>query len=409
MLEIDQSKKEEEFNKYVSNSQARITESFLTEFKNVVNDIALISIKDDHSRVEKYIESLKKFALETEKKDAFSNCKLFSETLYQNRNTVQLQKLISAIETILDSIEYRELIEKQIERIKLLSLHEVLVAQIIKDEEDILKRNWVNSCISGIKSKLESRTAVTRLEDVDLLNVQRNQVKVDMFKKIAFEIRKDRIIFEEDLNNFKKIGKLTRMTSAQDLKDLSRTRIAFSPAFQKYDDPYQFLKELQEIPALESSTFYQYFVKSQFQVLNQYGFNVSGGERAEFNLLNEIQDALQYDFLLIDEPESSFDNIFLKDHVNKLLKSISKEIPVVIVTHNNTVGVTVKPDFLLFTKREISSEGVKYKIYSGHPTNKKLISIEGEEIPNHITLINCFEAGVDAYVERRNHYEIFEN
>ncbi len=53
---------------------------------------------------------------------------------------------------------------------------------------------------------------------------------------------------------------------------------------------------------------------------NKYGFNVSGGERAEFNLLTEIQDALKYDLLLIDEPESSFDNLFLKHDVNQLIK-----------------------------------------------------------------------------------------
>ncbi len=42
--------------------------------------------------------------------------------------------------------------------------------------------------------------------------------------------------------------------------------------------------------------------------------------------------------LLIDEPESSFDNIFLKEDVNSLLKEFSQEMPVVIVTHNSTIG-----------------------------------------------------------------------
>lgn len=36
---------------------------------------------------------------------------------------------------------------------------------------------------------------------------------------------------------------------------------------------------------------------------------ISGGESAEFNLLQTIEDARNYDMLLIDEPESSFDNI----------------------------------------------------------------------------------------------------
>jgi len=409
LLEIDPIKKEDEFNTFVSNSQARITETFLNEFKNVVDEVVLLSIEDDNSKVERYIESLKKYASETEKSDAFSNCKLFTETLYQEKNTDQLHKIITATETILDSVEYRELIETKIKRSDMLSLHGILVDQIIRDKEEILKRTWVNSLITNIKTKLQSRTAAPRVEDVDFLNVLRNQTKIRVFERIALEIRKDRTFFEEDLINFKKIGNLTKMNSAQDLKDHSHSRLAFTSAFQKYDEPFQFLKELQKITGLENSTYYQYFTKAKFQVLNEYGFPVSGGERAEFNLLKEIQDALQYDILLIDEPESSFDNLFLKDHVNNLLKNISKEMPVVIVTHNNTVGVTVMPDYLLFTKRIISSDGVCFKIYRGYPTSEKLISMEGDEILNHITVIDCLEAGIDAYVERRQHYEIFKN
>jgi ABC-type phosphate transport system ATPase subunit len=44
--------------------------------------------------------------------------------------------------------------------------------------------------------------------------------------------------------------------------------------------------------------------------LNRDGFEVSGGERSEFRLLQEIMVAQNYDVLLIDEPESSFDNFF---------------------------------------------------------------------------------------------------
>ena len=45
---------------------------------------------------------------------------------------------------------------------------------------------------------------------------------------------------------------------------------------------------------------------------------------------------LKTTILILDEPESSFDNIFLRDGVDSLLKDISKTIPVIIATHNNT-------------------------------------------------------------------------
>ena len=46
----------------------------------------------------------------------------------------------------------------------------------------------------------------------------------------------------------------------------------------------------------------------KYKVINQKGTEISGGEKAEFNLLKELDDAKNYDILLLDEPESSFDN-----------------------------------------------------------------------------------------------------
>ena len=123
---------------------------------------------------------------------------------------------------------------------------------------------------------------------------------------------------------------------------------------------------LEGISGLQDKDYYQFFAKVECKILNQYGYPVSGGERAEFNLLREINDALQYDMLLIDEPESSFDNIFLKSKVNHLIKEISETMPVVIVTHNNTVGASIRPNYIVHTKRQINNGTVKFIIYSGY-------------------------------------------
>src|SRR5437762_5840826 len=60
--------------------------------------------------------------------------------------------------------------------------------------------------------------------------------------------------------------------------------------------------------------------------------------------------------LLIDEPESSFDNLFLNSNVNRILKDISETMPVVVVTHNSTVGASVGADYVLYTSKERSEE-----------------------------------------------------
>ena len=193
------------------------------------------------------------------------------------------------------------------------------------------------------------------------------------------------------------------------MKSISGSILRFSNAFHVYSDPYKFLKELAEIKGLPEAEFYRYFVAIEYNILNKFGVKVSGGERSEFRLLQAISDALQYDMLLIDEPESSFDNIFLNSDVNRLIKDISRSMPVVVVTHNSTIGASIKPDYIVHTKRVITEGQVSYETYSGHPTDKTLKCLSGAEIPNLEVMMNCLEAGVLAYGDRRTTYETLKN
>lgn len=112
----------------------------------------------------------------------------------------------------------------------------------------------------------------------------------------------------------------------------------------------------------------------------------------------------------MNEPESSFDNLFLKDGVDALLKDLSKRIPVVIATHNNTIDLSVHPDYIIYTSKEIlDSGGQKFHTYAGNPSSSELIDLEGNRISNRQVLLDCLEAGEDAYMDRRNSYEIFGN
>ena len=115
----------------------------------------------------------------------------------------------------------------------------------------------------------------------------------------------------------------------------SGTVASFQDAFGKYHEPYEYLQALLQIGAVSRGDLYKLFVNVSYQILNQHGLNVSGGERSEFNLLQQIKDAQKYDLLLIDEPESSFDNLFLRSDVNQLIKDIAKTMPVAVVTHNS--------------------------------------------------------------------------
>ena len=157
-----------------------------------------------------------------------------------------------------------------------------------------------------------------------------------------------------------------------------------------------------EIP---KSNLYKALLNFEIKVLNDKGNELSGGERAEYNLLREIKGAEQYDILLLDEPEASFDNPFIKDYIIDIIKNISQKTTVFITTHNNSLGILIRPNKLIYT----SNDEDGFKVYTGEFGSKNLTTVNGDSIISYQTILNVMEAGEQAYKERSQIYESFKN
>ncbi len=92
-----------------------------------------------------------------------------------------------------------------------------------------------------------------------------------------------------------------------------------------------------------------------------------------------------------------------------MLKEISKTMPVVVVTHNSTVGASINADYIMYTSKEIEGDEIVYRRYSGYPSDKELCSVDGKTINNFQVTMNTLEAGEEAYVDRRGGYESIKN
>jgi ABC-type dipeptide/oligopeptide/nickel transport system ATPase component len=400
---------EANFTKLLSEKHSLLTQEHLEEFRQVVNDVIHIDIEENEKSIANYLESLIKYAEESEKRDSFSKARLFAEEEYQIPDLDGLAKLIRSVQHLIENIEYREIIYRHVSVQGLKALIVELMKEHRRKEEERLKKRWLNDLILDIKNKLQMRTAATTVEELDLYQVAIDNEKIKKFTNIAMMVRREQEIMHKEVQGFKIVAGTSKFSGANELRQLSRSRISFSSAYQSYETPYDYLRNLKAIAGLEESDYFRYFAKVQYQILNKDGYNVSGGERSEFNLLQEITDAQRYDMLLIDEPESSFDNLFLKNEVNEIIKEISNSMPVVVVTHNNTVGVSIKPDYLLCTKKEVVEGIIKYRIYSGFPNDPELVSRDGQTVRNLDVTMGCLEAGKPTYDERRRTYEDLEN
>ncbi len=409
LVQQDDATYEKEFSKDIKRRRSRFAEEYLQEFKAVLGDVISIDLYVNDTQVNKYVSSLLKSAMEAERKDSFSKTALFDESPYTLKDDDVLNDLISSVRQLIENIEYRPIIEKHIDLKNLKSLACELIEMLWKKESVRKKKKFVNSIVKDVKERLWRRTSATHVEDVDLYQIKLDQMKVDKFEEITKFLQTEVEISKENFQGFSVITSKSPFSGAGEIKAVSGQQVAFRDPFKEYSHPYKYLLSLIANEALTPSEFYKYFVKIDYIIKNKDGVEVSGGERSEFRLLQEIKDAQNYDILLIDEPESSFDNIFLNSEVNQMIKEISMLMPVVVVTHNSTVGASIGADYLVYARKELEVTGPKYRLYSGHPTDKQLISIDGKTIGNFDVTLNSLEAGKTAYAKRRLMYETIED
>lgn len=400
---------EEIFNQKNNSRLSIINNNYLNELKSVIEDIVLIDTKQNYLDVENFLDSLKKFATENEKKDLFSKCTLFSEDIFPIDDLKNLDKVIESVITLIENQEYQDIITKYISTQNLTKLLFELVDDAISSKKENEEKIWLNTIIKDVKRELGIKTTNSTIEEIDFYKIALEEIKIRKLAEVINELKVERQISLEELGKFSIVTSTQKMGGASDLQKIARDKKAYSQAFNNYENPYEFLLKLKET-GVEEASLHKFFIKIESETLNQDGFKVSGGERSEFNLIHEIRDATKYDILLIDEPESSFDNLFLKTEINKLIKDISQLMPVVVVTHNSTVGASIKPNFVAITKKYIDEKVITYRVFSGYPSDKELFCSDGNKIKNYDTILNCLEAGIDAYTERKTQtYEILKD
>lgn len=389
--------------------QENSTEDYLREFGIIVTDmLKTCSAEEDEIKLQKFLDAVMSSAHQSNVNDVFSKSQLFNESDFKEQNYDEIKRLIKAALTLLESQLYKSLVNKYLPETSLKSLLKELIEQCRKDYITNQYFKEVNNMIKMVKESLQLKSAAPRIPNIDLYQYFINKKKREVFAQVAIAIKKIRTISTEKAGHFTISVSSRPFVNASDLKTVGLRQISLTNAFAKYGDPIQYLNEL-KAAGVDSDRIYKLFAAIDYKILNSSGLPVSGGERSEFNFLQKIKDAILCDILIIDEPESSFDNLFLKNEVNKFIKEMAENMPVIISTHNNTIGGSIKPDYILYTEKKIQANEPHFNIYSGYPTAKYLKDVNGNAIENYQITMNSLEAGEQAYSERKDIYETLKN
>ena len=396
----------EQFEQEDKIKQSKIASDYLKPFKDVVDNISQVPTKEaDICLLDQYMRALVKFANEQHLNDVYSKTQMFNTSTYSFFETKELKSLIDSVELLIKNEKYKKIVESFLDK----DILKGLFCKLVDKYRYLNLKNKliedVNVTLRTIKTNLQMQSTATRVPDIDLYGILINDCKRARFNEVVQELKTNRQINNREIGHFR-ISTTTRpYYNATDMKQ--GTQVSLVEAFKSYDSPFNFIQKLKET-TIESTSFYKYFVKVEYKILNSLGTVVSGGERTEFNFLSKVKDAMMYDILIIDEPESSFDNIFLKDEVNTLIKEMSKNMPVIVSTHNSTIGGSIKPDYIIYTEKSIVNSEVVYKVYEGAPESKLLKTPYGDSIENYKITMNSLEAGETAYNNRRQGYDLLK-
>lgn len=410
LIEKDENNEEQIFSKKVKQKKSGVIEDYLKEFKEVLTDILSIDIKKYENDLVDYLQTWIEYAIDYDKRDSFAKAVLYTSGEIDYLDESDAIKVIDALIVLLSNNKYHNLIDKYLERDKIIELlKELLICyDNIRLKNTIAKET--NLIVGMIKNKLTLQSNISAPKSFNFKEYYISRKKIEVFNELFNEIKKPRIVMNEKINKFTVVAETRGFSSATELKNSYGKKISFKAAMDQYNEGYKYILELKNIESIPETDFYRLIVYFDYKILNEYKLKVSGGERSEFRLLEELNDVSYYDMLLIDEPESSFDNMFLNQEVNERIKEISQKIPVFLVTHNNSIGESIKPDYYMYTKRCLKPDGkIEFKLYGGYPTAKELSTVDGDRIDNYSSLINSLEGGESVYNERCNDYEILKN
>lgn len=206
------------------------------------------------------------------------------------------------------------------------------------------------------------------------------------------------VVDAKSIGRFKRITKRIQYKNASALKTATGASSSLS-GIQQADD-CEFVERL--LAAEGAPDLSKAFFDMEVLLLNENDEEVSGGQKAEYLFFKALDKAATHDTVLIDEPESSFDNPYLNELIASELKRISERSTVFIATHNNVLGVSIAPDGIVYT----AYEDPEHRVYTGDVGDEDLVSVDGRTIKRSEILLQLMEAGDEAYENRKPYYGI---
>lgn len=192
----------EQFENDLKVRQERYAENFFKEFSEVVADmLGTTSEVEDESKVQSYLDAVMTTATQSNLKDVYSKSFLFNESEFIEYKYDDLRKLIEAVRILLETQQYKELVNRHLTEDALKNLLKELIITYRTRCLESKYQKEVNNMLNLVKHSLQLKSAAPRIPNLDLYQYFVNKKKREVFTQIAMSIKKNRTISKEKVDS----------------------------------------------------------------------------------------------------------------------------------------------------------------------------------------------------------------
>ncbi|MDY4535078.1 MAG: hypothetical protein SPD98_07510 [Tractidigestivibacter sp.] len=395
---------ENAFKQKLTADESAIKSSYYAPMKNVSTEMENLPSKQSMQKeLKDYLDDLIKYAETTALEDEYSKCRIYSEASMPEASAAEEEKVVKAILVLLGDNPLSGDIEEKVGYGPLKDLLKIAIERYKQKKLQVLCINNANAIATQIRSALAKKSSRPACPESPMTRFARRQAYIKRLANLRHVMAKKAIVDQKTLG-----GKFTRIVSRVPYKNAAALKRAvgatesLSGVLQL--DDISFVERILSIDGISDIS--KAFFDIDVELKNTRGEQVSGGQKAEYLFFKALDSAGGHDMVLIDEPESSFDNPFLSGPIIEELKRIAQKSTVFISTHNNVLGVSIRPDGIVYTC--VDDSGNHY-VFTGDASSDVLATANGTQRKRSETLLELMEAGEAAYEDRRPYYGLANN
>lgn len=379
-------------------------EKYTNEFSKIKSYLQDTYTETDD--IENFLVDVKRFATEMTRSKSSQKYLLFQETEFELSNINYIRSALTNIKDVIENEEIWNLLNKNSQKKSdFIEVYSELRDIYLKYRKDNELKQKINEIMRDVKSTVTARTGISNVQECSINNIIH---KLQLEKKIDSFL--NQIIVETPLKNERLHGYqicvnlIPYKNASQFQKEIGTQEAVNNDLIKVYreKDFITFLKRLKQKKFYNEANFAEYLLQKEVKLLDSEGVPASGGQAVGFALMLRLNEAKNKPIILIDEPESSLDNAYIKNELNKELKQLARNSMVVVITHNSTLGTLLEPDYLIITSKDNSGN---YSIMSGEFSSSKIKdSINGTEEKSYEKFIEAMESGMDSYTKKGEIY-----